>query len=456
MCVSVISAAGNLAGNQAAFQHLIHFIKTREKGIILVISPLDEIFSHVLAQLDSLSHGAREATDYDSRLSDIWRKTTGTSPDGKYPVLVKRLSGLLKGISLTGDCSDTLREDILAFCRHLSALIFSEKLRISGVGNSIRIPDKSGARVSDRMNIDGYPEYDNAAAVCPKPWETWVVADIYRRSAKEEIPGRNASAVHTAALLAVKFQSPELILWSDEIRFHTAPPDLCPRSREITRLTFQEAGAISGFMNDTIHPCTLYLLEARQISVHVYNPEQSVWKPVTIIGSVWDNREETFRAVACTGDISLLEMTGPGVGSDPGILTGITGMLSGLAISTKSLSVSRNSIRIVMDRNSGRLAEIAARQTESLATYAITLQRNVSLLALIGQNGNNDSAAVFFQALAAAKVKTLVSGTGEPALAGYAVIGSDHAKAAVQALHRAFFKIWDHQHASLLTIINQN
>jgi aspartate kinase/aspartokinase/homoserine dehydrogenase 1 len=417
---------------------------------------LDEINSLVLSQLDSLSQGAREATDYDSRLSDIWRKTTGTSSKGTYVALANRLSGLLKGIRLTGDCSDTLKEDILAFCGHLSALILSKKLRISGVGNSIRIPDKLGARVPGRMNIDGYPEYDNTAAVCPKPGETWVVAGIYRRSATGEIPGRNASAVHTAALLAGKFQAPELILWSDEIRFHTAPPDLCPRSREISRLTFQEAMALCGFMDETVHPDTLELLAARQIPVRVYNPEVSGLKPVTIIGSFPGNREGTGRAVACTDNISLLEVNGPGVGSDPGILSEITGMLSGLAISTKLLSVSRNCIRIIMDRNSGRLAESLARETQSLATHSITLHRNVSLLALIGQNGNADSAAVFFQALAAAKVKTLVSGTGEPALAGYAVIGSDHAKVAVQSVHRALFKIQDHQHASLLTFINQN
>jgi aspartate kinase/aspartokinase/homoserine dehydrogenase 1 len=456
MCVSVITAAGNLAGNRAAFQPLIQFIRTRKTGVILVISPLDEIYSLVISQLDSLSHGAIEATDHGSRLSDIWRNTTGISPNGTYVAHANRLSGLLKGISLTGDCSETLKEDILAFCGHLSALIFSEKLRIQGVGNSIRVPDLLGTKVPDRIKMDGYPENATAGAAGPNPGETWIVADHYRISAKGEIRGRNASTVHTAALIAEKFEAPELTLWSDEIQFHTAPPDLVSRSREISRLTFQEAGALSGFMNDAIHPCTLELLEARQIPVHIYNPGQSGLKPATIIDAGRDIPKDEVRAVACTDDISLLEVNGPGVGSDPGILFVITRMLSGLDISTKLLSVSRNSIRIIMDLNSGRLAETAARETESLAKKDIIFHSNVSLLALVGQNGNAETAADFFQALAAAKIDPLMGGTGEPALAGFAVIGSDHAQTVVKAVHRAFFKIWDHQHASILNIINQN
>jgi len=456
MCVSVISAAGNLTRNQAAFQPLVNFIKNRKGGVILVISPLDEIYSLVISGLDSLSHGATEAPDFNSLFSDIWRNTTGTSPNAKFHAFANRLSGLLRGISLTGDCSDSLKENILSFCGHLSALIFSEKLRISGVGNFIRIPEELRPVVSQRNEIFGSPENATATAVCPKSGETWITADLFRTSGMGKIHGWIASVVHTAALFAVKYQATELILWSGEIRFLSAPPDLVFRSCEIARLTFQEAGSLSCFMDDTIHPDTLDVLAEWEIPVHVYKPEVSGLKPVTIIGSGTDNKESTVCAVACTDDISLLEVTGPGVGSDPGILAGITNMLSGLAISTNSLRVSRNSIGIVMDLNSGRLAESSARETQSLAPHVITLHRNVSLLALIGQNGNTETAAVFFQALAAAKVKTLVSGTGEPALAGFAVVRTSDAGVGVNAVFRAFFKIRNYQKTSYLTIVNQN
>ena len=109
--------------------------------------------------------------------------------------------------------------------------------------------------------------------------------------------------------------------------FQKADPNIVENPPIIHRLTYSEAGELAYFDHYSFHPRTVELLEEKHIPIYVLNPESSEGKIETTINTETFIDDKIVKSVACTDDISLLKLDGPGVGLKPGILAKVTSKL---------------------------------------------------------------------------------------------------------------------------------
>ncbi len=124
-------------------------------------------------------------------------------------------------------------------------------------------------------------------------------------------------------------------------------------------------------------------MEQDHIPIYVLNPE-SGGKVDTTINTETFIDDKIVKSVACTDDISLLKLDGPGVGLKPGILAKVTSKLNDAGINIKSVITSQTSINLILGKEAGDKSLKLIKKTGFTSVQQISLQKDVSLIGIIG------------------------------------------------------------------------
>jgi bifunctional aspartokinase / homoserine dehydrogenase 1 len=434
MSATIVRVEGEIIHYPAALQRLTEFLLSLEYPQILVVTAIREFSRQIDRELQHVLD-----TDYEPCFPESGFEMAGSS----FRQLSKKLTDLLKGIHLTGDYSPALKDKVLSFGEQLSALLLTEKLNGPGLKVRVILPEEAGLQVTPDYGNATFQSLNHPDILKSTVYHVGVVPGSYGRTRQGKTARAGQSAAdYTAAFLAEQLQARRLVLWNLSTEFTSADTRIIPEAEVLKRLTYAEASELAYFEHFDFHPRTVEPLLKGHIPIHIIRSDSASFEPDTIINSEDYVSERVVKSVACTDDISVLKLNGPGVGLKPGILAGITGILSDHSINIKSVITSQVSINILLDRKNGPKARQLAEKQGFASVSETELLEEVTLVAIVG-HGMQDHfgiSATLFSAIAGSHINVMLSGSGASDLVSYLIIRAADKQKCVRAVYDAFFQ----------------
>jgi len=344
-------------------------------------------------------------------------------------------------VALIGDYSASLKDQILSFSEKLSIEILKTQWNIIETGIEIILPENIELSATTDFGNSTFISVNNEN-ISKLPESIFIVPGSYgiTENGKVARTGKS-SADYTAAFLTSELGAKKLELWDLDNDFQRADPQIVANPPVIKRLTYSEASELAYFEHYSFHPRTVEPLEHKHIPIQIINSATSHGNIETIINTETFIEEQIVKSVACTNDISLLKLDGPGVGLKPGILAKVTTQLNDARINIKSVITSQTSINLVLGKQTGDRALELIQQLGFSSVKEISLEKDVSLIGIVGHGmkSNYGVSAKIFSAVANNKINVLLSGSGASDLVSYLVVKNSDKEKSVREIYKTFF-----------------
>jgi bifunctional aspartokinase / homoserine dehydrogenase 1 len=433
----IIRLGGSQVYQAASIKNLVKLLKHQENRNFIVISAVPEILGTVNNAVGNAA--GVEGSKFSVSLLTVYQERTGKKPSTEYIELVEQVTGIIRGISLTGDYSVALKDHVVSYSEKLTSEIFKTLLNVNGAIVSVILPEQLGLLVTADYGNATYLSI-NRQIVQDLPKGTLLLPGSCGLTETGKTARAGISAAdYTAAFLTRELDIPKLELWGIEYDFHRADTSIIPGSPKIDRLTYSEASELAYFDHYSFHPRTVEPLEGKHIPVEVINTVTG--EADTIINTETYIEKQIVKSVACTDDISLLRLDGPGVGLKPGILARVTTRLNQAGINIKSVITSQTSINLILERNTGKTALEFVRQMGFSSVKEISFKTDVSLIGVVGHGmqQNYGVSAKIFGAVAEHQINVLLSGSGASDMVSYLVVKTTDKEKSVRVIYDAFF-----------------
>lgn len=439
MSDKIIRLGGSHAGNAGSTKNLVEYAGKHSGRVFIVVSAVPEMLRYIRSSVID-AHTIKTELIHE-KLNAFYSECIGKKPSEAYRKLVDQVTGIIRGIGLIGDYSEALKDQVLSFGEKLTAEIFRQQLAKSGLHAEVLWPEEMALTVTEDFGNATFVSVDTKK-LRELPEKVFLVPGSYGKTGKGKI-GRagKTAADYTAAYLTRKLGAPKLELWGLDNDFQRADPHIVPGSPQISRLTYSEASELAYFDHYSFHPRTVEPLESEHIPIHVVNTTSGDGKTDTVINTETYVESQIVKSVACTDDISLLRLDGPGVGLKPGILARVTSQLNKAGINIKSVITSQISINIILEKKTGAKALELIHWLGFPAVKEITVIDDVSLVAVVG-HGMQQSygvSAKIFGAVAQHQINVVLSGSGASDLVSYLVVNSSDKEKSVREIYKAFF-----------------
>ncbi len=443
MSLSIVRVAGfHLEATQHQ-QRLINFLKRQNAPAVLVVSSHPELFAAIKLALDTVFSSGSDYSQLEDRFKMLWKQVASQEPAAGFLADLEKLTSLLKGIFFTGDYSPALRDSVMSQAEVLTAHMLVGQLHTLGVDSKVLLPSDIGLSATSDFGNATFSgiEIENLRRHLGKT--ILVVPGSFGITNNGKVARAGISAAdYTAAYLAAELSVSQLTLWGASRAFYAADRNIVPDAEVIQQLTYSEASELAYFDHFSLHPRAVEPLMANGIPIHVLSADSDSDTPETVINGEDEVSSSVVKSVACTNDISILRLNGPGVGLKPGILARITSKLAEASVNIKSVITSQVSINIILDSKSGTVASQVAHNVGFTAVSEIELLENVSLIAIVGHGmqANYGISARLFAAVAGSKINVILSGSGASDLVSYLVVSDAFRERSVHAIYDAFFK----------------
>lgn len=437
----IIRLGGSHIGNPESIKNLNRFLQKSEGRKLIVVSAIPELYLLIEQKLDKIFLQNYNTELVTEKLNTFFVERAGNNISGNYKQLVEQLAGLLKGIALIGDYSASLKDQVLSYSEKLSVEIL--KVQWQNTISEIETihPEDIELKVSSDFGNSTYLSV-NSGKIGLLPESVFLIPGSYgvTETGKVARTGRLA-ADYTAAFLTSGLHAQKLELWDLDNDFQRADPNIVSTPPSMTRLTYSEASELAYFEHYSFHPRTVEPLESKHIPILVIDSSTAEGTVKTTINTETFVEQQIVKSVACTDDISLLKLNGPGVGLKPGILAKVTTKLNDAGINIKSVITSQTSINIVLEKSTGDNALNLVRQLGFSSVKDILVDKNVSLIGIVGHGMQNNYgvSAKIFSAVASNEINVALSGSGASDLVSYLVVRSSDKEKSVRVIYNAFF-----------------
>lgn len=437
MSDKVIRVGGSHIGNSTSISNLSSYLSHNSGRNFVVVSPvpglLDILEEHLLTVLDKRT----ENGNISEQLIGIFKTRVTTEVTLDYLELANQAANLLRGIALIGDYSAALKDQVLSYAERLSVeilkAVWPEALVLHPESIGLLTTSDFGNATFIELNEE---EIEGLAA------GTYVIPGTYgiTENGKVARTGRSA-ADYTAAFLTKVLGVEKLELWDLDHDFLRADPAIIDNLPLIKRLTYEEASELAYFDHYSFHPRTVEPLENEHIPIVVLNSDSASGEVETIINTETFVEEQIVKSVACTDDISLLKLDGPGVGLKPGILARVTNQLNEAGLNIKSVITSQTSINFILSKDNGDAAQALIHDLVFSSVTDISVVKDISMIGVVGhgmQHAYGVSAKIF-TAVANNQINVVLSGSGASDLVSYLVINKSDKEKSVREIYKAFF-----------------
>ncbi len=277
----------------------------------------------------------------------------------------------------------------------------------------------------------------------------WVLPGFFGGDAQARILslGRGGSD-HSAALAAAAFQADLLEIWTDVAGLYSADPGLVPEAFPLPEASFEEAMELSFFGAKVLHPKTIPPVRERGIPVRVcssFDPHH----PGTLIREEVPPPPSGVRGISFLRDLSVVNLTGPGLPGVPGTAGRVFSALARKGISAVLITQSSSELSIcfAVRRADGPGAVAAIEEAFPAELSAgfidpVALRAGLSVLSIVGDGMRTRAgvAGTFFDALAevGCNVVAIAQGASERIIS--AVVEEVDGARAMAHIHRRFFQ----------------
>ena len=408
----IVRFGGSYIAYPDSVKSLLNYLQKEPAKTLVVVSAIPELLDWIEQNLEQIFTVQPAKSELTEKLNAFYTERVEEKPTTNYGNLSEQLVNLLTGIALIGDYSAALKDQVVTFAEKLSVEILLAQLKRTGVELKAISPEQLGLTTTSDFGNATFISV-NTGFIGSLPASVYLVPGSYgiTENGKVVRTGKTA-ADYTAAFLTAQLDAQKLELWGLDLDFYKADPAIVQNPPLIDRLTYSEASELAYFDHYSFHPRTVEPLEHKHIPIQVLNTLNSPGKVDTVINTETFIDDKIVKSVACSDDISLLKLDGPGVGLKPGILARVTTALNDAGINVKSVITSQISINFILEKKTGDKALKVIQKLGFTSVKEINLVKDVSLVGVIGHGmqTNYGVSAKIFTAVAQNKINVVLSG----------------------------------------------
>jgi aspartokinase/homoserine dehydrogenase 1 len=306
-----------------------------------------------------------------------------------------KLEKLFEGVSLIGDYSVKIKDEVLSKGELISAKLLTAILIKNGIKanfSDTRELIKTDSNYGDAQPVEQLSKKNVVAYFKEHNGETVnVVTGFIGSNIKNEATtlGRNGSN-YTASLLANYLDATELQNYTHVDGIYTANPDLVLDAKKIDHLTFNEANELANFGATILHAKTIIPLLEKNIPLRILNTFNHENQGTLITSNAG---KEGIKTLSVLENVALVNLEGRGLLGKTGVDARIFKVMGDNEISVSIISQgsSERGIGLVVDADKATRAMIELEREFENDFYSkdvnkITVTDNVSVISIIGQD----------------------------------------------------------------------
>ncbi len=392
--IKVLKFGGKSLSNGEGLGRVLDIVvsKVRDGENIAVVLSARE---RATDQLETMLEKAAKGEDYFQDFEEFERYQQHTFANVNLADEFKGLAKLFEGVSLLGDYSKKIKDEVLAFGELISAKLITKLLIGQGIQAQlldsrefIKTDDTFGdAKLLEEMSKEKVLlRFSTLASDCV-PVVTGFIASTL--DGQTTTLGRNGSN-YSAALLANFLDAEELQNYTHVDGIFTANPDFVAEAKRISNLSYAEANELANFGATILHAKTIIPLIEKNIPLRIlntYNDDNTG----TLISA--KSSKEGIKSLSVIEDVSLVNLEGRGLLGKVGIDARIFRTLEShnISVSIISQGSSERGIGLVVKRNRAKDAKRALEREfssdfQSKDINTITLVDDVSVISIVGQD----------------------------------------------------------------------
>lgn len=468
----VMKFGGTSVGSPRRLRQVVELIGAHAKQgpLAVVVSAMGDTTDWLIEAADLATAGELEgALTVVARISHLAKTSAAALHPSGSTVLAARvdellapLQQLLRGLSLTRECSPPSRDRVLAFGELVSASLVAELLTASGTTATFR--DARHLLVTDERfgaaRVD-FPRTRERLQAAVASWGTSVPVIPGFIGATPDgrttTLGRNGSD-YTAALVAQGLGASEVTVWTDVLGLHTADPDLVADAYPVAHLTHGEGLELAAVGARMLHPRTMIPLIEAGIPLRIRNTMQPD-HPGTRIDALGSPDGQRPTCIATREDLALLGIEVRKLSDQFQLGERVLAALREARVTVwlSTQSANGQSIAVVVPRPDAERARTAleaelAQELSRREVEPLGVRQPVTLLTLVAEamgHGVN-VAGRFFAALGAVGVNVRASAQGASSRSISCVVDGAETAIAARTTHAAFNLA--HQQVSLFLL----
>ncbi len=246
----------------------------------------------------------------------------------------------------------------------------------------------------------------------------------------------------SASIIGAALKANEIWLWKEVDGIMTTDPIIVPEARPIPVISYIEAMELSYFGAKVLHPRAIEPAIRHGIPVRVkntFNPELSG----TLVVKDEKKSRDIVKAVTVIKKVALVNISGAGMVGTIGVAARVFTTLAhaGVNIVMISQGSSEANISIVVDEaHLDKAVKSIKAEFKNGIIKEVTHDKNISVVAVVGAGMANTPgvAGRVFGALGEAAVNVIMISQGSSQHNISFAVSEDHAKKAVQVLHKEF------------------
>ncbi|WP_298418581.1 bifunctional aspartate kinase/homoserine dehydrogenase I [uncultured Kordia sp.] len=392
--MKILKFGGKSLANGKGIQTAIQIIKnkaTQQENIAVVLSARGNATDELLEMLGKASR----KESYHEQLSAFKAYQGQIDRSLDFAEEFTILENLFQGVSLLGDYSEKIKDQVVSQGEIISAKLVTNLLKKEGVNAHftdtrilIKTDDAFGnARPLDvisRKNIINHFKSHNGNTVN-------IVTGFIGSNQHNETTtfGRNGSN-YTAALLANFLDAEELQNYTHVDGIFTANPELVSDAKKIEALSFNEANELANFGANILHAKTIVPLIEKNIPLRILNTFNSADN-----GTIITQKTTTkgIKSISVLDNVALVNLEGRGLLGKIGVDARIFKTLgeNGINVSIISQGSSERGIGVVINADEASKAIVALEREFENDFYTkdvnkISVMDDVAVISIVGQD----------------------------------------------------------------------
>lgn len=392
--IKILKFGGKSLSNGEGLERVLDIVTGKvKKGehIAMVLSAREKATDQLEQLLDKAAKGKSYKPDFEAMEKYQKHTYSNISLSAEFKALAK----LFEGVSLLGDYSAKIKDEVLAYGELISAKLVTKLLIGKGI-KAQTIDTRELIKTDNTFGDAKVLETESKERILMKfsqiPHDTVAVVTGFIASTLEgetTTLGRNGSN-YSAALLANFLDAEELQNYTHVDGIYTANPDYVPEAKRLSNLSYEEANELANFGTTILHAKTIIPLIEKNIPLRILNTYNHDNEGTLISAR---SSKEGIKSLSVIEDVAMINLEGRGLLGKVGIDARIFKALeaSNISVSIVAQGSSERGIGLVVNKDKAKRAKVALENEfstdfESKDINMITVIDNVSVISIVGQD----------------------------------------------------------------------
>ena len=458
----VLKFGGTSVANAERFLRVADILESnaQQGQVATVLSAPAKITNHLVAMIEKTISGQDalpNISDAERIFSELLQGLADAQPGFEFDRLKTRvdlefaqLKQVLHGISLLGQCPDSVNAAIICRGEKLSIAIMEALLQARGHEVSVIDPVEKllaiGHYLESTVDIAESTRRIEASQIPPQNMILMAGFTAGNERGELVVLGRNGSD-YSAAVLAACLRADCCEIWTDVDGVYTCDPRQVPDARLLKSMSYQEAMELSYFGAKVLHPRTIAPIAQFQIPCLIKNTANPQ-APGTLIGAEGEQDESPVKGITNLNNMAMVNVSGPGMKGMVGMAARVFAAMSRTGISVVLITQSSSEYSISFCVPQSELAR--ARHVLEEEFYLelkdglldpLDFIENLAVISVVGDGMRTlrGISAKFFSALARANINIVAIAQGSSERSISVVVNNDEVITGVRVVHQMLF-----------------